>query len=195
MEPWDGGGALMRRGRDRGPPSALSLAGQRPHWHSRPGLPDSRALRSDLLLLKSPSGHFNSAAEQSDASRLRQKVPEQVPTVPRRSLCQRRVVKVPREVVPAWADKLDAGWRQGALALGRGVPDLSSQAACTFRRETPPSHKWPVRGQYWQVMCVLMFSGCLSPCSPWLSFLKLDVWDNLSYSLGRILSAFVLVAA
>ena len=69
MEPRNGGGALMRRGRDRGTPSAPpvgaqreSLAGQRPHWHSRPGLPDSRALRSELLLRKSPSGHSVSAA-------------------------------------------------------------------------------------------------------------------------------------
>lgn len=114
--------------------------------------------------------------------------------VPRRSLCQRRVVKVPR-VVPAWADKLDAGWRQGALALGRAGCRISVHGLrVEFRAPDAAFPQVAVRGQYWQVMCVLMFSGCLSPCSPWLSFLKLDVWDNLSYSLGHILSAFVLVA-
>lgn len=147
-----------------------SLTGQRPHWHSHPGLPDCRTLRSELLLLKSLSEHFVLAAEQTDASCLRQKVPEQFPMVPRRSLCQRRVVKVPREVVLAWADRLDAGWRQGALALGRGTPDLSSQAD---RCETParagvrPAFPRVAHvGRGWQVLCFLMLSGCVSPRSP-----------------------------
>ena len=146
-----------------------SLAGQRPHWHSHPGLPDCRTLGSELLLLKSLSGHFVLAAEQTDASCLRQKVPEQVPTVPRRGLCQRCVVKVPREVALAWADRLGAGWRQGALALGRRTPDLSSQVECGCRCETrlPTSGR---AGRGWQVLCVLMRSGCVSPRSPWGSF-------------------------
>lgn len=170
-----------------------SLTRQRPHWHSHPGLPDCRTLRSEFPLLKSLSGHFVSAAEQTDASCLRQKVADQVLMVPRRSLCQRRVVKVPREVVLAWADRLDAGWRQGALALGRGTPDLSSQAECTCRCET----RLPTSGP-----CGAGLAGSVFPDAVWLFepsltvgvFLKLDVRDNLSCSLGRTLSAFVLVA-
>ena len=88
------------------------------------------------MLHKSPSGHSVSAAEQSDASCLRQKVPDQVPIVPRRSLSLRRVVKVPREVVPAWTDKLDAGWRPLAAGYRISVHRLSARSGARPRLPT-----------------------------------------------------------
>lgn len=75
-----------------------------------------RSLRLGIL--------FSAAEQGNDASRLRQKVPEQVPTVPEEFVSARRVVKVLRG--GASLGRQAGCWLEaGALALD-GIPDLSS---------------------------------------------------------------------